>query len=379
MRSSMMIDVGLDTNLNARDRRGETRLWINGELWDDYASARAVEFQEDAGGSRMTFTSRRPMERLIGRKVELYVGTQDEGLQPIFTGRLIRPMPDPPAFTSSAVALGPFAQMAEQSLGSPKNYSTAFVHAALADICSLAGYSQGTVIIKGRENNQIEELLFGESTKLLEAAQEVCSKADMVMTDTGKGNRLFLPRPNPGGGAATQIRFTADDYKTFSVEEEHPTNYASVAVLRLGDQSDDDNVPLYAVEARRDVPQPYGTLPAPKNRIWYILDFAGDQDEANQVAYDTARRLGMRGQVKWSMTDLPLAPIDRYSSVFGERVVEYTDGFYREVYDLTLHDGVAYKVAEWKMDIGGEGLLLEATKVGRSRIVVEPSASAAVL
>jgi hypothetical protein len=372
----MMIDPGLEFS-NTRDRTGETRLWVNGELWDNYAQAQTVEFQEDAGGSRLTFTSRAPLDRTLGRKVELYVGT-DEGFEPIFTGRLIRPMPTPATFTSSAAALGPFSQMADQSFRFPVSYATTFVRDALKDICKRAGYAQGVPIIGVIENQQIEDLIFAEEAKLLEGAEEVCKVSDLVMTDTGGGNRLFLPRPAPGGGNNTRTLYTESDYKTFDIEEEWPNTFAEVAVLRRSSDSD-ELAPIYEVEARRPVPQPYDGVPAPANRIMYITDFAGSQRQAEKAAYDTARRAGLHGEINWTMTELPLAPVQRYTSIQGRRDIEYTDGWYRELYDLTIHDGVTYDIPAWQMTLGGKGMLLSSEKIAPQRIEVNLPATGAIL
>jgi hypothetical protein len=356
------------TRLNARDRTGEHYLTIAGDDWTRHARDLVVEFREQAGGSRLTFTSREPMERLLSRPLQLWVGEGEE-MRELFTGRLARPMPDPPTFTSAAVGLGPVAQMAENSVGVNTDGTTTEIvdytgttrRLALQDIISRAGYAQGTAEIRGNLNQVLGELVFNEEVSLLEAATQVNGEF-AVMTDTGNGKRLFLEKPRAGSGRASGIEFSEQDYGAFTVEDVYPTTFKKVVVIKRDDAEGGN------FRASVPVPQQPGVLPAPANRIKYILDFTGTDEEALQHAYDIAQSIAL-GEVKWSVAGLDLRYVDRYTHVIGYRNIERTDGRYREEYQLTTDEGATYNVPEWKMEMGGFGVMRGAVKIGALRIL----------
>ena len=352
--------------LEARDRTGDHYITVGGDNWTPHAKDITVEFREDAGGSRLTFNSRAPMEKRTGRPVQVWVGEGKEMVE-LFTGKLIRPAPDPPSFTSAATGLGPIAQMSENSFGEFVDYSGLSRRSALQNVISRAGYSQGTAYILGPASAILEEQVFNEEVSLLEGAQGINGEV-YTMTDTGSGRRIFLPKPLAGKGATSSLDFAPADYSAFTVEDEFPTSYSRVVVFARRDTAGT------GLRASVEVRQRPGVAPAPKNRIKYITDFSGTDDEALQHAYDWALRL-YRGEVKWSVSGLDLRYVQRYSRVLGSRVVERADGFWREEYALTTDDGATYNVSTWEMEMGGLGVLLSETKVGRLRLPsIGPSA-----
>jgi hypothetical protein len=351
-------------------------LLIGGEPWTDEVRDLEVEYGESAGGSRLTFVSGYPLEHRRQQRVELYIGYGTGPLSPLFMGQLKKPIPNPPDFTSEAVALGPFAQMAEQHFGAPTRYTGQTVGFAIRDIAIKAYTKPAKIRIEGGDNKTIEDAYFAEHATLLEGAQSICEGGGFVMTDLPDGTRLFRPRPRPGSQAKAKFVFDESQYSTFSISSTTETDYRRVVVLRAGTElpSGKETYEVYA-EALVPGTDNKGSL---KNRTLYVTDFPGTQAEAQGEARDLALRNGM-GEVKFTMEGIALDPnIHRYDKITASRAVERRDGKWRETYELVADEGVAASIPEWTMSVSGVGIRTAEHKIAPSRIDV-PARSVGVI
>lgn len=352
---------------------GAHRLMIAGEDWTKKAREITASYagEDQAGGSELTFTPREALAGYEDARVVLYL----DGV-PWFGGKLKR-APDRGRGVQ-ARALGPFSEMATQSFGEEVFYRGLFAESVLYDIARRASFPSGTVEVRGGRSRRVEELAFAEEVTLLEGAKAVMDSTGFVSSDMPGpyGKRLFMPRPRPGATGRVRRVFTEDDYPSdgLRITERHDSSYDRVVVFRRAEDGS------YAVRQEAPVRQS-GRFPAPKGRVYYIPEFAGDAKQAKQEAYDTARSLSA-GMVEIELSgvwiDSEMADMAKYEQVEIQRVDERRDGLYREVYHCRIDSGVAAEVASWTMTMAGSAILVSGRKAGRARIVVD-SLSAGVI
>lgn len=358
-----------------REAEPAHKLWVGGEDWTSRAAEISVGYQDEAGGSEMSFAPGASLSGYEDAPVLLYLGygnTKD--LVPYFAGKMKR-VPERRGGLSGrqARALGPFSEMAGQHFGEEVRYRGVSSAHALYDICRRASFPSGAVEVRGG-NARVEEVTFYEEVTLQEGAKAVLDSANMVGGDVPGpyGSRLFLPRPRPAATGKFKARFTERDHPTdgFVITERHDAAYSRVVVFRR-DQNGN-----YAVRQTAPVEQ-RGKWKAPRNRNYYIPEFVGDAKEAKQTAYDTARSLSA-GEVGFALSGVEIdETLTRYDQVHCERLDERRDGTYREVYACQLDGPISASVAGWAMEAGGSGILVEERKVASPRIIL-PGISAGV-
>jgi len=358
------------------DAEPRYELFIAGERWSDHAKEIRYENSEAEGGSNLNFISRRSMRGLENASVELWVGYWGAPLVKYFQGTLKRPMPDPPTFTSTAQALGPFAEMAAQSFGEKKVYSGVSLRFALYDIASRApNLPRGTTEVNGGEGKILEDVEYLEEVTLLEATSQITEKMLFVQADSSDGKRVYQPKPTPGVTSRTKAIYSPADWAEggLKFEERYDAAYSKVVVFRRGEND------TYEVREEFPVGQS-GRFPAPPNRTCYVAEFVGTSVEAKQAAYALATRLS-NDEVKFTLEQLPInSNINRYDQISVRDVmVEERDGFYSENYDLLITDGLSLDLTDWTPSYTGEGVRTARTKVGSARAHIPWKLSTGVL
>lgn len=353
------------------------RLLIAGRDFTGRCEGIEATYADDAGGSEITFTCYDDLSGYENAEVRLQVGYDGEGeaLVDWAVGELQRVIPNSDG-SSACSALGPFSLMASQYFAEQVDYTGYRLPAALYDICSRAGYPLGVAVVRGGDNILIQDASFTEDTTLSEGAQSLLENTNFVATDLPGGIRMFMPRPRPGAKGKSTAQIDPSDYPAeggLQLADRYGGRYSQVVVYRLSDATDSSGRMSYEVYAKAPVhlaePLRYR---APKNRIYYVTDFAGDQDAASQQAYDLARSLGS-GEVQVTVSGIPIMPeIERYSQVTLVREVERKDGTHRETYEVVLENSVGISIQNWSMDLDGYGILTDDQLISPVRIEVPP-------
>lgn len=354
---------------------GKHKLLIGGEDFTALSREITVSFSPEGGGSELTFEPGASLRGLEDAPIGLYLGYGS--LVPYFAGKLKRiPQRGGDFFGRTAKALGPFSEMSGQFFGETVRYSGISAARALQDVLRRASFPSGAIQIRGG-GQRIEDLLFYEEVSLQEGAKAVMDTASMVGGDVPGpyGSRLLIPRPRPAATGKAKARFTERDYPQggFTVTERHDAPHSRVVVFRRNENGTN------AVREFALVPGfEGGKYRPPKNRIYYVPEFAGDAAEARQTAYDTARSLAS-GEVDFALEGVPIdETLTRYDSIQCERLDERKDGTYREVYACQMDGPLKVSVPGFSMDISGSALMLSETKVAAPRIYL-PGVSAGVI
>ena len=368
----------------ARTQAGENvahfKLTIAGETWLNSRSARPEEnrvsgveadFTDASGASELSFEAIGDLRPYVGERVVLWLGYGDR-LIPYFSGELTRPSEGSVFFTRKARALGPFAMMERREYMEQKDFRNRYIGSALYETAGHMGrkaFPSGTVeVIDPRSytiDPQAQEAIFVEEVNLQEGAETLMGFAEFVAADlpgSEYGRLRFQPRPRPGAGEKAIARYGPDDYreKGFRITNRDDGPYSEVIVFR---RNPDGFTPVYArapIENR-------GLKYQPEDRPYRITDFAGDQTQARQTAYETARSLGA-GEFGFELDPISINPdLYRYGQIEAWKLDERRDGTYRETYQCLI-EGLAANVAAWEMPVSGGALLLEETKVARAVI-----------
>lgn len=358
--------------LLTRDRESERQvsdrveLTIGGRDWGPFARDLQLDNTQDDGGSTVTFSSRKPLEELIGQDVRIRVDNR-----PYFSGTLKRPGDDGGSrFTQAAVALGPFAEMASQNFGAQVAYGATYLPQALYDIFDRAYGVRGVGTVLGGSKILIVESTFTEETFLTEGAKQLTEPVNFVLLDERDGDRLALRKPRPGGGGAKRI-YTPDSYEegNFTVDWNIDAPYSKVVVFRRADSETGG----YDVREEQPVDQSEFRAPAPPNRIWYVPDWTGDALAAKQEAYEIGRDLQRQGT--FSLT-LPLDPeVWRWDEISASRDREIRGGLFREHFSLVIGGGLTADLTQagMTMSLNGDALM------GRTEPIEDPKRQADII
>lgn len=302
---------------------------------DRQAPARSSVFLQ---GARVTLDA--GWERGVARRTPpgqppprgIHTARSQEALRvgTIFSGRL-----ETTDGNGSMLAFGPMRLMGEQRLGrlgggwSQVSYEGMALDAVVLDLAARAGYGPGVVEIRGHAAADHivsgEGTVFPPETTLAEVAESLLAPAGFVLFDSpvtsvgGAGGNareerwkiVCMRRPaNPGqgrGGVGRRV-FREEDLRPGALEiSAAPASYSAVVVFRRDESGNHPVLATAPVETR-------GTARPAPGRILSIPEFAGDDAQAEQVAYDTARRLEL-GTRTGSVTTLldhtlvPFAPL----------------------------------------------------------------------
>jgi hypothetical protein len=339
--------------LREREDRGRlsdrVELLIGGVPWTDNARDLVVENSGDEGGATASFQTKKPLERYTGSDMNITVDGK-----PYFTGKLKRPgVEGGSRFIQAAVGMGPFADMATQFLGEQKSYTFFNLRNALFDVFDQAyDKESGIGDVIGGDHIVIEEADFTEETSLVEVAKGLTTPANFVLLDTQQGNKIAFRRPRPGSTGEVKKWFTPDDYTegNFTVEWSIDAPYNRVIVFRRGEEDND-----YEVREVQLIDQSNFRTPAPKNRIWYVPEWIGDVESASQEAFEIARDLERQGN--FSLTVRLDPDIWRYDRIACSRERELPEGLRRELFRMTIGQGISANLSDETMTLTGELLL----------------------
>lgn len=351
----------LAARAEARARISErVELFVGGIPWTRHAQSLQLENSGDDGGTTVTFQTKKPLDRMVDRPVRI---TLDD--KPYFEGTLKRPGQEGGSrFVQGAVALGPFAEMASQFFGEQTSYTGRYLREALYDIAEKAHEASGVLEVMGGDHIQIEEADFTEETSLVEGATSLTTPSNFVLMDNkGPGQSAFR-RPRTGGTGQAKRRYTPDDYEegNFTLEYKSDAPYAKVVIFRRGENDD------YDVRAVQPIAQS-GDRRARERRIWYITDWPGTQEAADQEAYEVARDL--EKESTFSLTVPLIYDAWRWDRFICARDRETPEGLRREWFRLIASASFSADLSEETMSLSGDALWVEAEPYSRVRRVPE--------
>lgn len=358
------------SRVQAGDNAPTFRLEIAGEDWTDLAADVEADFSDDGGGSELTFEAIGDLRPYVGERVVLWLGYGGREI-PYFSGELTRPSEGSTFFTRKAKALGPFSRMANREYMAQTDFRNRYIGNALYDTASRMDFPSGTVEVidpRGYKiDAQADEAIMVEEVSLQEGAETLMGFAEYVATDlpgSRYGRLRFQPRPRPGAGEKAIAVYGPDDYKDKGFQASHSEAeggpYSEVIVFR---RNPDGFYPVY----QRAPIENRGLKHPPKDKPYRITDFAGDQAQARQTAYDTARAIEV-GEFGFTLDLMAINPdLYRYGQVQAWKYDERRDGTYKETYQCLI-GGLKAGVSAWEMPVSGDALLVEEVKVARAVI-----------
>lgn len=337
------------TNRHIGESAPARRLTVGGRV-EDFGSLRAGYLRN--GGSVAEFEGLDVTDDDWGAPVRLDIGYGNKLLN-FFAGALeFTPEGEP-------LAYGPFKLMAEQRLGEQVNYAGFYLEDALADLAHHpvhgAGLEQGAIEVRAGRSHLIGAVpvagepldaatIFPLETTQLEVAEALCSSAGFIFTDRPNLRKLAMPTPRPGAtGKATAV-YTEDHHGDFTPARTNARFYSEVIVFRRNEDG------TYAAFARAKVNN-FGKRRPPKNRIYVIPEFAGDDAQAQRVAEETARILSS-GEFVFEIPSLAADPsILMYDTVEAWRTFYERGERYRESYSCLVSEGVTLELGAEAQDM----------------------------
>jgi hypothetical protein len=344
------------------------RLLVGGRDRSALALSASGSYSSDAGSSEMTVQLGAPLEGYADAPAVLEVGYGAERI-PYFEGRLQEPDDDWDELTGTAKAYGPFKALASQQLGEQVTHRGIRLHQAYADLFARAGYPRGVYEVVGG-NQVVDEVVFPEETTILEAVTSYNESFGMVALDRPRYRKLVMPRPRLGATGKVKAVYGPQHYPPggFRVRRANATRYGRVVVFRRDENG------LYPV--RQEVPvENRGRGPQPpKNRVYYVPDFKGSQEQAAQEGYSLARMLSNGGQIGFELSGLSLDPnLLLYDQVAVEELREepVPDApnrrrRWRVRYKCLIDEDLAFEVAAESHDMDLSGTAIET---GRDPVV----------
>lgn len=301
------------------------------------------------GGSSLEFVSPEDLRDLEGTSVELRIGYGSE-LVPYFSGHLEKP----------GLAYGPFKLMAEQRLMEQVSYNGWYVGDVFYDLSYRSGSRRARLVVKGGRSHLLEEAVFTLETTLLEVAESIAESAGFVFADMPQG-QLAMPRPQPGSNSKSKALYTLSHHEGLAPKLNKSRFYAGVLVFR---RNEDGSYGAYAYApiTNRSRYKPF------TNRVYVVPEFAGGDEEAAQVAYDTARSLE-RGVYEDELTIAANPELAPYDSIRVEDIEERGAERYEVTYLSQIDRGL--KVAGSKEALDMElslSMILESERLLPKRV-----------
>lgn len=346
---------------------GERAFWLHVAGLGRVRTLQSVSggYKAASGGSDMSFACDEPLEDLEDQLVTLYAGYGPDAV-PYFSGGLEEPNTDDDGYGRTALAYGPFKLMSSQSLNEEVRYQGQTLEYCVLDLCRRARYPMGAVeIVRGRTYT-VEEEVFTANTTLTEAIDALIEPAKFVAIDRPGFGRKIMPRPRAGVIGRPKAVYAPGDYPrgAFKPKRTTATRYARVTVYRRDEKGRD------VVKATRPVAN-RGKKPPPANRTYWIPDFPGTQQEADQAATDTALLLEL-GLQSFSFDGVDLNPeLLLYDSLRVFRDEKRRGGKARVGYDCVVDEAVDFNVAreEFAMGLSGSCLEVSVTKISDPIVV----------
>lgn len=303
------------------------------------------------GASEMAFTVRDNLEGYEDEEVRLFLGygpPDSPEVREYFTGRLQDPKE---LHLGRATAYGPSKLMADQYIGEQIRYQGVVIEQFLRDMHNRAGKGMGQLEVKGGRSYVLEDEPFNEEISLLEATEGIIDAANFVFYDAPGYKRVAMPKPQPGQYGEADAVYTEDMYEVdaLSLASRRTVQYSKVIVFRRADDGS------YEVRAKADVPSRGGKKPLP-GRIYYVTEFPGTQDDAQNEANRLALSLAAAGEFDFELADISINPeLELFKNLEVHRTVRMFGEPYYEIYDAILEDTVSWDIDRDTFTMGVKG------------------------
>lgn len=331
------------------------RLIIGGEDLSEHLITARVVYEAEGGGSGCELELVGNFEDYNDAPITLELGWGPH-ITPYFRGWVTYANIGESFYSTSLQAFGTYRRMSDQILGTQETYLHKTIEYVIADLARRCGYGPGQIEVRGGRSYVVQPgELFPFDTTCADVLSTLFEKADFVGVDQPGGRRLFMPRPNGLGGQGISFVYQPGDYEAggFTVSQGETPSYSKVVVYRR----DDRGVEVVRAEQEVDPPTRFGP---PRNRVYVVPDFTGDQGEAEKEAYRIAQRL-RRGVKEFTLSAPANLELELYSAIKVETSRRLADGSeearsYRCFVDKSI--SVSYGFGEMKMELSGTAVEL---------------------
>lgn len=331
------------------DNSPEYTLLIDGAHFDGRLYDATVTYADD-GTSDMSISADADLHDLVGAKTRLLVGYGDEQWE-YFSGWLEEPQDDHWGGPSTAVAYGPFKELAEASLGVDVSYNGYTLGRAISDLHDRAGRSvSGTkyeIVGNPSYNLEGEQSILTVATTFADGLTTFLDMANWVSEDRPGYIRRYRHRPRP--------RPTSEFVAAYSESDFPPGGFRATAAKPYGQvgafvRDDEGGLKWPVVKVRVD--SGYTFKPSTLKTYW-LEDYAGTESEAWNECAQLASLMS-DGLYTWALAGISANPELLRNEMIRVNTTELRDegGRYRERYDVTYACAID---AETTLDVSVEG------------------------
>lgn len=279
------------------------RLKVDGERFTEKLYECSVTYSAD-GGSELSIATDSDLTDLTGAKVTLEIGYGDD-LWPYFGGWLEEPEDNHWGEPSTAVAYGPFKEMAEATIGEDVTYSGKRLGEAIVDLHLRAGRAVQGVKYEIRGNPKY--LLEGEtaglsiSTSFADGINALLEMAGWISMDRPNFLRVYRPKPNPRPSGKIAASYSEAHFPAGGFTAIKSKTYGSVGAFA---RDEEGNFKFPPVKVRVDSLSP--NKPSELDTYW-LEDWAGTESEA-WVECGKLAALFADGLYSWSLSGISANP-----------------------------------------------------------------------
>lgn len=331
------------------ERSPSYRLEIAGEHFNGKLYDGTVTYSTD-GNSDMSITADSDLTDLTGAKVALEIGYGDD-LWPYFGGYLEEPDDDHWGGPSSALAYGPFKELAEATIGEDVTYAGQTLGQAIVDLHGRAGRAvAGTKYeIRGSPNYLLagEEAGLSISTSFADGINTFLEMAGWVSVDRPGFIRRYRPKPRPRPSGEAVAAYTETHFAQGAFRAVRGKPYGSVGAYTRNDKG---NFPWTPVIVRVS---PNSKFKPSKLKTYWLEDWAGTEEEA-WVECGKLASLLSDGVYTWSLSGINANPDLNLYDTIRVTVTELRDEGtrFKERYEVTYACAIDTEIS---VDVSREG------------------------
>ncbi len=248
----------------------------------------------------MQISADAPLSELTNSRVRLDVGYGKEQVE-WFSGWLEEPEDNHWGGPASAVAYGPFKELAEATIGDDVSYASYTLGEAIVDLHRRAGRIGGTFEIVGNPSFLLEgeEAGLTIGTTFADGIRTFLDMAGWVSVDRPSLIRRYMPKPRPRPNSRTVATYTESDYapNAFSLVQSRRNFYSRVGAFSR-DETGAFKWPPVIVRV-----DPAGKFKPSPLRTYWLEDFAGTEEDAWLECGRLAATLS-NGTFNWSLAEI---------------------------------------------------------------------------
>lgn len=287
--------------VHAGDTAWDWKVLVGGRPVGEARTARVSYDDQGVGSLDLAVAGDLTRPNRVGADVRAY-GGYGGSLVEWFTGKLDKPAYDPDTRMTTAGAYGVSGMLARRYFDQPARYQGATFQSFFADLNSRLMDPRTRIEVKNGARIAMEDSVFSGENALLEAVTSVIEPAEYRICDRPGWTMLVVPRPRPGAGVRAKATFGADQFAPGDpkIVPSDGGPYFKVVAFRRDEQGQE----IVRDEKKITNRGPYKPSP---NEIYWLSDFQGTQQEAQQSVEDTARALEI-DSFKGTVTDVAPNP-----------------------------------------------------------------------